>query len=286
MIKIGTCGFSFKDWKGTVYPEDIKNKDILPYYNRELEFNMVEIDVTYYTLVSQKAVGAWLDKTTGDFTFAVKCHRDMTLNEMGNVNPFEVDNHETFQRFITTFRPMRESGKMLTFLAQFGPVFFKNRNNMDYLLKFKNYFGDWPLTIEFRHKSWLSETQREDTFNFLKENDLGYAVVDEPKLRSLAPLIPKATNNLAYIRLHGRNKRWFDSGQGDRYDYLYSEEELTDFIPIIRGLEQRTKLTAVFFNNCHAGAALKNAIKLRQLLDMARIRYPKTDLEQLELPLS
>jgi uncharacterized protein YecE (DUF72 family) len=123
-----------------------------------------------------------------------------------------------------------------------------------------------PLVIEFRHKSWLDEEHREDTFRFLRENGLGYAVVDEPKLRSLAPFVPEATSDLAYVRLHGRSRQWFDSDAGRRYDYFYSDDELRIFLDPVRSLADRTQVTSVLFNNCHAGASVKNALRFRQLL--------------------
>ena len=65
MIRIGTSGFSFKDWKGTVYPENLSSQDTLIYYQRELGFDCVEINATYYTLLSDKTF-AGMEKKTGD----------------------------------------------------------------------------------------------------------------------------------------------------------------------------------------------------------------------------
>jgi uncharacterized protein YecE (DUF72 family) len=286
MIKIGTCGFQFKDWKGTVYPKNIKDSEILTYYNKSLGFDLVEIDASYYQIFNPRVSESWVKKTTGDFRFAVKCHRDLTLNESGKVNPKEIDNNDIFKHFLSSFQPMIESGKLLTFLAQFGPVFFRNKENKDYIRKFRSHFKDLPLTIEFRHKSWLVPEQHKDTFDFLRENNLGYAVVDEPKIRNLAPLVPEATDDLAYIRLHGRNKQWFEADGEKRYDYYYSDEELSEFIPFIKALDKKTSITTVFFNNCHAGAALKNAVKLKQLLGIAEYVTKKEEQpgEQLGLP--
>ncbi|MCD4786256.1 MAG: DUF72 domain-containing protein [Candidatus Eremiobacteraeota bacterium] len=282
MIKIGTCGFSFKDWKGTAYPENIKNNEMLSYYNRKARFDTVEIDVSYYTILSQRATESWVRKTTDDFTFAVKCHKDMTLNDRGKVNPADVDNGEVFRKFLASFQPVIRSGKLLTFLAQFGPVFMKNQQNRDYLIKFRSIFGDLPLTVEFRHKSWLQDTQTEDTFDFLERNNLGYAIVDEPGLRSLAPFVPHATNDVGYFRLHGRNKRWFGGDRDQRYNYFYSDSEIGEFIPHIRMIAERTKVTSVFFNNCHAGAAFVNALRLISMLGLDRPE--RNDPEQMELP--
>lgn len=284
MIKIGTCGFSFADWVGPVYPPKIKKADMLTYYNRELGLDTVEIDASYYTVMNRRVAESWVRKTTDDFTFAIKCHKDMTLNEIGKINPADLDNKSIFDVFLETFKPLKQSGKLLTYLAQFGPVFMKNRGNLDYILTFRERFGDLPLIVEFRHKSWLSEENAEDTFTFLEKNNLGYAIVDEPKLRALAPFVPKATNEIGYFRLHGRNKKWFGSDRDQRYNYFYSDEELSEFISPIQYISERTKITPVYFNNCHAGAAMVNALRLFKLLDLLPSRYEPEGSGQLEFP--
>ncbi|MCE1245210.1 MAG: DUF72 domain-containing protein [Firmicutes bacterium] len=283
MIRIGTCGFSFKDWKGPVYPPSIKDSDMLMYYNKNLGFDTVEIDVSYYTPVSANAVKSWVKKTTDGFGFAVKCHKDMTLNEYrGSVLP-EIDSMPIFDGFLRTFEPMEKSGKLITYLAQMGPVFSKNVKSKDYLKKFREKFGKSPLTVEFRHKSWLSEKEQDDTFGFLRDNNLGYAIVDEPSLRSLAPFVPKATDDTGYFRFHGRNKKWFEGNRETRYDYLYNDDELKNFLSPINFIAEQTKVTTIYFNNCHAGAAYVNAIRLIKMLGMEINRYDEPT-GQLELP--
>ena len=284
MIKIGTCGFSFKDWVGPVYPKKIKKSDMLVYYNKQIGLDTVEIDASYYVIMNRRVAESWVRKTTGNFTFAIKCHKEMTLNEMGKVNPMEIDNSKVFDSFLESFRPISQSGKLLTYLAQFGPVFFKNRASMDYILKFRERFEDLPLIIEFRHKSWLSEEEKDDTFEFLKKNNLGYAIVDEPKLRALAPFVPKATNEIGYFRLHGRNKKWFGSDRDQRYNYFYTDRELTEFISPIQYISERTKITPIYFNNCHAGAAMLNALRLYKMLDLSPALNDIDETEQMELP--
>ncbi|MFP4497032.1 MAG: DUF72 domain-containing protein [Vulcanimicrobiota bacterium] len=269
MIKIGTCGFSFKDWKGTVYPENIKDRDILPFYNKTLGMDIVEIDVSYYQLLPQNVAESWNSKTDRDFLFTIKCHKDITLNEMGKVDPLALNNGDVFDKFLYSYTPIINNNKLLTFLAQFGPAFNKNKKNVQYLSLLKEKFKSLPLTIEFRHKSWLEKENREDTFTHLRRLNLGYAVVDEPQVRSLAPFILNNTNPVGYFRFHGRNRDWFTATGDERYNYEYSDDELREFIPFIKELEKRTAVTTVFFNNCHSGAALKNSVKLRQMLGIA-----------------
>lgn len=274
MFKLGTCGFKFPDWKGVVYPPGLPDQDLLGYYNHTLGLDAVEIDASYYSLLSQRVSEAWIRKTRPDFSFALKCNRELTLNEKGKVDPLSIDNGEVFTRFLKSFSLLEQEGRVLCYLAQFGPLFWKSDSALEYLRRFRERFAQRPLVVEFRHRSWLSEEEKEHTFAFLEGENLGYAVVDEPQTRSLAPFVPRATTALAYFRLHGRSKQWFGAGMEQRYNYFYTDEELQEFIPHLRQWEGKTRVTMVFFNNCHAGAAMKNALRLRDLLGLGGAAFP------------
>jgi len=101
-------------------------------------------------------------------------------------------------------------------LAQFPFGFFPNRDNLGYLERFMEWMGDVPLVFEFRNQTWL----KEDTFQFLERNRVGYCIVDEPKLPKLMPYLPRATSEIGYFRFHGRNPNWFNTPVSVRYNYL------------------------------------------------------------------
>jgi uncharacterized protein YecE (DUF72 family) len=119
-----------------------------------------------------------------------------------------------------------------------------------------------PLSIEFRDRSWHNG----DALAFLRHEHLGYIAVDEPQLRNLLPLVPAVTSDVAYLRLHGRNSSWFGASREERYDYLYSEEELEGILPAIRTMAERAPLMFVMTNNCHRGQAVQNARDLQAML--------------------
>jgi len=262
MIKIGTSGFSFSDWKGTVYPIGIRDRDMLSFYEKELGFNVLEVNFTYYTLPSQKSFAAMSQKTSTGFEFVVKAFKGMTHEIWNKETRTMVDNRETFEKFKYSLVPLIEDGKLACVLAQFPYGFFPNRESLDYLQRFKEQMEDVPLVFEFRNQTWL----KEKTFQFLETNRIGFCIVDEPKLPKLMPYLPKTTSDIGYFRFHGRNRNWFNAPISVRYNYLYSEEELKEFIPDIRDISQKTNKTFIFFNNCHAGYAAKNAARMAQLL--------------------
>jgi len=262
MIKIGTSGFSFPDWKGTIYPVNIRDRDMLSFYEKELGFNALEVNFTYYTLPSQKSFEAMSKKTSKGFEFVVKSFKGMTHEIRDRETGAMVDNQETFKKFKYSLLPLVEDGKLACVLAQFPYGFFPNRGNFEYLERFKEEMREIPLVFEFRNQTWL----KEGTFQFLEEQKIGFCIVDEPKLPKLMPYLSRATSEIGYFRFHGRNPNWFNVPTSVRYDYLYSEGELKEFIPDIRDVSQKTAKTLIFFNNCHAGSAAKNAAQMAKLL--------------------
>jgi len=261
-IKTGTSGFSFDDWKGTIYPLQLKKEDWLRYYEKELGFTILEINFTYYTLPSPRSLEGMSRKTSESFQFVVKAFRGMTHEIKDTTTHTFLDNSQTFEKFLSSLRPLIDAGKLACVLAQFPYSFYPGTENLEYLKRFKGLLGEIPITIEFRNKAWLKKS----TLIFLKEHLMGYCIVDEPPLPQLMPFHPESTTQIGYFRLHGRNQRWFNVPASVRYDYLYSDEELKEFISPVKMIASQTDKVFIFFNNCHAGSAVKNAITLIRML--------------------
>ncbi|MFW6134639.1 MAG: DUF72 domain-containing protein [Elusimicrobiota bacterium] len=265
MIKIGTSGFSFPDWVGSVYPTDLKKQDMLKFYQEQLGFNISELNFTYYSLPSSKTLDSLNKKTSRGFKFTVKAFKGMTHDPFDpslQDKPDKEKTDEYFKYFRSSIDILNEAGKLGAVLFQF-PVFFKpSPSNMEYLFKAKDKMRDIPVAVEFRNSKWNNS----DTFDFLEKNHITYCAVDEPSLPSLVPFAGKITSDIGYIRLHGRNKKWFNSSVKERYNYLYSKQELEEFIPHIRDMDKKAKEVFVFFNNCHGGKAAVNAKMMRDML--------------------
>jgi uncharacterized protein YecE (DUF72 family) len=262
VIKVGTSGFSFPDWKGTVYPVGLRESDLLSYYEKELGFQVLEVNFTYYTLPSPKSFEAMARKTSEGFEFVVKAFKGMTHEIRDKETGTWVENREIFKRFRESLQPLIDRGRLSCVLGQFPYGFFPNRGNMGYLERFREEMETIPLVYEFRNRTWL----KDGTFQFLEKNGLGYCVVDEPKIPKLMPYLPRATSDIGYFRFHGRNPNWFNVPIKVRYDYLYTEEELRGFVPGIQEISRKTAKTLVFFNNCYSGSAAKNAAQMAKLL--------------------
>ncbi len=251
-VFVGTSGYSFEDWIGPFYPPGIQRNRMLDEYVGH--FGVVEINSSYYRIPGANMFARMEEKTPDGFEFIVKLYKGMT---------HEVeDDREMYQRFTGAVEPLKRAGKFGGYLAQFPWRFRKGDSEMRHIEALKERLEGDPLFVEFRHDSWIER----ETFEFLKARGVGYCSVDEPALKGLVPPVAVATTDTAYVRFHGRNaKNWWGRG-GDRYDYDYSNDELGAWADKLVKLEERTKRVYVFFNNCHAGHAARNAEIMVEML--------------------
>ena len=277
MIKVGTSGFSFKDWLGTIYPPTLKSNDMLPYYERVLGFDCTELNYTYYTMPSSGTMLGLLQKTSDQFMFLVRTHADMTHNIWLDAERTQLkENQEVFDKFLFGIDPLVKAKRLGCVLIQFPIFFYPKPENFAYLANCRKWLKDVPAVVEFRNVAW----NHEGTDFFLRDHDLGICVVDEPKSSRLMPFAPKLTSDIGYFRLHGRSKNWFGGDKALRYDYFYSESELKEFVPHIRSVAEQSRVTYVAFNNCHAGSAARNALMTKQFLGLIGENFPTTAQRQ------
>jgi len=253
-IKIGTSGYSFDDWVGSFYPDDIKKGKMLDYYVQH--FPAVEINSTYYR-IPHPAVMANIDKKApSGFEFIVKTPEVLTHKRR--------DIEKSIAEFGACLKPLEDSGKLKGLLAQFPYSFRFSPVNLEYVRRCQEVLQPRQLFVEFRHNSWVNRTVY-DTLLALK---IGYVAVDEPQLPGLLKPDCFNTTETAYIRLHGRNGEQWWHGGALRYDYDYGAEELQEWKEKIQKLEGKAKKLFIFFNNCHLGQAVKNARQMKEILNL------------------
>lgn len=253
-ILVGTSGFSYDDWKGFFYPDRIAKGDMLQFYAGK--FSVVEVNSSFYAIPAPSTFARMAEKTPDSFEFAVKAPKDLT--HLPEVDP------EVYKRFIGSIQPLVESGKLGCILAQYPWSFKKTEDNADRIRRLRDEFGELPVVVEFRNIGWLGKY----TFELLKQNRLGFCCVDEPHLKGLMPGVVAATSSVGYVRFHGRNeeKWWQHEEAWQRYDYLYSTDELKEWVPKVRDLSSDTRKTYLFFNNHYQGKAARNALAFAAML--------------------
>jgi uncharacterized protein YecE (DUF72 family) len=254
-VRVGTSGYSYDDWKGHFYPENIAKTQMLDYYAQH--FDTVEINSTYYGIPKPSVCEKWAEKTQQDFQFIIKTNRETTHERQNYV--------EAMRDLREAVEPLINAKKFSGFLAQF-PYSFKNTpQNREYLLKTKDLIGTNPLFVELRNWTW----NQLETMSFLKENEIGYVNVDEPRLRGLLPPQHNVTSKMAYIRFHGRNARdWWQGTNVTRYDYLYTKGELEEWKARITNILQISHTLYILFNNHPHAKAVVNAMMIREMMEI------------------
>jgi uncharacterized protein YecE (DUF72 family) len=138
-------------------------------------------------------------------------------------------------------------------------------------LSCKKKLPQYRIAVEFRHNSWLNEKNRERTIEFLTDNKLPFVCVDEPQgFKSSVPPVIEATSDIAIIRFHGRNAAiWEKKGTTvqERFNYLYSDDELKEWVPKVRELAGKTRQLHILCNNNYEYKAVRNAGQMKLILD-------------------
>lgn len=256
-IRIGTSGWHYPSgngtWNGPFYPKKRpRGFDELRFYADR--FDTVEVNATFYRQPEPDMSRKWLDRTPDSFLFSIKLFQKFTHPEMFLKRPGTADWDVTLgdiDLFRAGLDPIASAGRLGALLIQFPSSFHNEPNTQDYLRWLASAFADYPRAVELRHESWKGSPLVEETGSALVRQD-------EP----FANIATTATNNpLVYIRMHGRNKAnwWKHEHPEDRYNYLYTSEELepvADFAKEEAAIEKRV---LVYFNNHFSAKAVANA---------------------------
>lgn len=283
-LLIGTSGYDYPEWRVVFYPEDLKRKDFLIFY--ATQFNALELNNTFYNIPTAERLLSFYERSEGKLSFSVKANRLLT-HEIG------ADWQVAAKDFKEALKPLNEKERLSAVLFQLPESFHYTNDNRIYLAKLIAEFERFPVMIEFRHKEWI----RESVFEGLEMRKSGIVFCDMPMChlaqmsiisnyangakRRMPQLknLPDGTvmktpfiGSNAYIRLHGRNEgAWYAVGESlngsARYCYDYSENELTQFVPIIKQAKQEGKKVQVYFNNHPNGSGAMNGLKLKEMIE-------------------
>ncbi len=170
--------------------------------------------------------------------------------------------------------PLRAKHKLAAILIQFPWSFIGTSANTDYLINLFESFSDYPLALEIRHSSWNTP----QFYTLLSDYHIGFCNIDQPLFQNSIPPTAICTNpQFSYVRLHGRNyKNWFkeDAGRDARYDYLYTKNELDEWIQRIKELGKKSDKVYVITNNHYQGQALANALQIKNKITGKKLDIP------------
>jgi uncharacterized protein YecE (DUF72 family) len=259
------------------YPPEYQRKEQSPqrisYYARY--FPLVEIDSTFYRLLPQRNFQLWSERTPDQFRFDVKAYGELTWHHRSEDGQPVEPRAETFAQFSEMMQPLREAGKLRAVLFQFPPWFTYSVRNLDYFSAIREQLPQEEIAVEFRHRSWLTDHHTDETARALREAQMAYVIVDEPQLGSgsVPPLTLVTDPRLATFRFHGRNAQtWYARdlpSSRQRFDYLYSKEELAPWAERIKRIAEQLGPTGevhVIMNNNARNYAILNGFDLQALL--------------------
>jgi uncharacterized protein YecE (DUF72 family) len=301
-LRIGTCSWADEALSKYFYPPGTPSGARLPYYAEH--FDTVEVDSTYYRLPVPEMVERWAERTPDDFVFHVKAFGVMTrhavkvealptdlrdeapTDDKGRLErPSREFRAEIFRRFRDALQPLRSAGKLGGILMQFAPYVVPREASIDYLEWAREQLGDDEMLVEFRHRSWYEDDQRAETLALLERIGATHVVVDAPKVdaKNVPPTVLAVTSSMTYVRFHGRNAdTWNVRGRSaaERFDYLYSEDELREWVEPLQELAGQVEQAFAVFNNNNrspsgdggfVAQAPTNAFMLRKLLAEAEV---------------
>jgi uncharacterized protein YecE (DUF72 family) len=268
-IRVGPAGWSYADWAGYVYPARRTKGFHEAAYLSEF-FDTIEINTSFYQPLRPDHAALWVERVSANpaFLFTAKLWQKFTHD------PSATPEDERAVR--AGFDVLRQAQKLGAVLLQFPFSFHCTKETVGYLTAVLKRFADYPLVVELRHASW----QTEETLALLRAHSAGFCNIDQPIIgRSLEPSA-SSTSPIGYVRLHGRRyDTWFSDNPAapahERYNYLYSEEELEPWVARIRTVNQLTHNTFVVTNNHYQGKAVVNALQLISILKGSKVKVPE-----------
>jgi uncharacterized protein YecE (DUF72 family) len=287
-VRVGTASWTDRTLLASGwYPPEADTPDRrLRYYARQ--FDLVEVDATYYALPAEQTAAAWAARTPDGFTFNIKAFSLFTHHPtriaalptdlrpaaektgkdrvyLKDIDPAVAD--EAWQRFLAALAPLRQAGKLGAILLQFPPWFPISRARKDYILDCARRAEPDRVCIEFRNHTWMTEDNQKETLGFLAAHKLPYVCVDMPQgHRDSIPPALAATADLAVVRMHGHLDRWDSKDIHERFGYRYTDGELAEWAAKVAALARDADDTHVLFNNCYHDYAQVNARQLAVLL--------------------
>jgi len=294
-ILVGTSSWTDKSLidSGRFYPASAKTpEDRLRYYASQ--FPIVEIDSSYYGIPSPENAQRWVERTPDGFTFNIKTYRLFTRHQTPLISlPREIQqalrshekknvyDHELpselvlnlWDQFRAVLTILRDAGKLGAVHMQFAPWVAFHPETFTYIEHCRAMLAGFTIAVEFRNQTWFANDKRTmRTLEFERENGLVNVVVDSPHdIPNTIPSVWEVTNpTLSVLRLHGRNHAtWNRKGltaSSQRFNYDYSDDELTGIAGYAKTLSSKVETLHVLFNNNYEDQGQRGARTLAAIL--------------------
>ncbi|MBX5470454.1 MAG: DUF72 domain-containing protein [Thermoleophilaceae bacterium] len=286
-VLIGTSSWADPGFVERWYPRGMPARERLPWYAQRFEY--VEVNSSFYALPDPATVRRWAAATPAGFTFDYKLHRllsrhaaapdslprdmrdEVEVDRRGRVRLTRELEDELVDRTRDAVEPLVEAGKLGAFLLQLTPAFSPFDHELEELAPLVERLRPHRVAVELRHRSWVDPRRAERTFAFLSEIGAAFVTVDAPPGEH-APIMPPVDavtcDELAYMRLHGRNARGYLTGRtvAERFGWVYADEELEEVAGRVRALAEQADEVHVAFNNNRDDDAPSAARRFREIM--------------------
>ena len=274
ILRVGPAGWSYPDWAGYVYPSRRPKGFHEATYLAQF-FDTIEINSSFYQPLRPDLAAQWIDRVAANlrFAFTAKLWQRFTHDVRSTTSDVSAVDERAIR---AGFDVLRAANRLGAVLLQFPFSFHRTAETVAYLSAVLKRFADYPLVVEVRHASWESP----ETLELLHTSGVSFCNIDQPIIgRSLAPSA-QATSTVGYVRLHGRRyDTWFSDDAAipahERYNYLYSAEELAPWITRVRKVTERARETFVVTNNHFQGKSVVNALQLISILKGSKVKVPE-----------
>ena len=267
-LRIGPAGWSYPDWSGFVYPSR-RSKTFHEATFLVQFFDTIEINTSFYQPIRPDHAAAWIERVAANpaFLFTAKLWQRFTHEASATA--------EDERAARAGFDVLRNAGKLGAVLVQFPFSFHKSTETAAHLSALLKRFADYSLVVELRHSSW----QTQATLDLLRDHNAGLCNIDQPIIGNSVTPTAQATSPTGYVRFHGRRyDTWFGDDPKlpahERYNYLYSPDELNPWVARIQEVQKHTRDTYVVTNNHYQGKAVVNALQLLSILKGTKLKVP------------
>jgi uncharacterized protein YecE (DUF72 family) len=288
-LRIGTSGWNYPSgkgtWNGIFYPPARRRPrgfDELAFYAEH--FDTVEVNSTFYGQPRAEITRAWMERTPPGFELSIKLYQKFTHPRMFTerlvkalpedarsasdaIEALARPNAADLDEFRRGIEPLAAGGRLGALLAQFPPSFKDSPAAREYVIELLRSLHDYRVAVELRHRSWSDAIT--DTLTLLKAFNAAWVQIDEPKFRfSIRQNYLPNVDGFYYMRLHGRNAAawWRHEKSEDRYDYLYSADELKEFSETAAAAKHLVKKVYLYTNNHFSAKSVANAAMIKQQL--------------------
>jgi uncharacterized protein YecE (DUF72 family) len=290
-ILVGTSSWADPGFVKEWYPPKLAARERLPWYAQR--FEAVELNSSFYAIPDRTSVHKWVEDTPDGFVFDVKVHRALSRHAapLDSLPPEMRDGVTTTgrgrvrltpeletalaERLVEETAPLDEAGKLGAYLVQLTPAFGPGRHELEELDRVMEALAPHRVAVELRHRGWVRDKRRERTLGWFADREVAFVCVDAPP-GDHVPIMPSdldavTRDDLAYVRLHGRNTDGYLKGSSvaERFGWRYGDDELEEVAGRVHRLAEEAGEVHVAFNNNRDDDAPTAAQRFRALLGQA-----------------